>query len=231
MHVSELIQMIGDMFFDPYIIDIILLSLWVSSVALVMSVIFSIVSASLLTIYDFFGKNILIVIVNSLMSIPPVAVGLFFYILLSQSGPLGHLNLLYTPTAMILAQFVIVTPIIITLTKDTLDQTYDKLHDYLFIIKASFLLKMTTIVWESRYLLMINILTGLSRALSEVGAVIIVGGNIDYITRVMTTSIVLETSRGDIQRAVSLGIILILIALLINIILNVVKRYEIRTHG
>ena len=165
------------------------------------------------------------------MSIPPVAVGLFFYILLSQSGPFGYLELLYTPTAMVLAQFIIVTPIIITLSKDSLDQTYDKLHDYLFMLKAGFVLKMKTIIWESRYSILINILTGLSRALSEVGAVIIVGGNIDYVTRVMTTSIVLETSRGDIQRAVALGIILILIAFLINLVLNIVKRLEIRIHG
>ena len=229
MQTSELLKMMSDMFFDPYIIDIILLSLGVSLVALLTSVIFSLITASILTIYNFFGKNTLTI--NSLMSIPPVAVGLFFYILLSQSGPLGHLNLLYSPTAMVLAQFVIVTPIIITLSKDTLDQTYDRLHDYLFILKSGFILKMKTILWESRYSLMINVLTGLSRALSEVGAVIIVGGNIDYMTRVMTTSIVLETSRGDIQKAVSLGIILILIALLINIMLNLVKRLEIRAHG
>ena len=231
MQTSELLKMMSDMFLDPYIIDIILLSLGVSLVALLTSVIFSLITASILTIYNFFGKNTLTIIINSLMSIPPVAVGLFFYILLSQSGPLGHLNLLYSPTAMVLAQFVIVTPIIITLSKDTLDQTYDRLHDYLFILKSGFILKMKTILWESRYSLMINVLTGLSRALSEVGAVIIVGGNIDYMTRVMTTSIVLETSRGDIQRAVSLGIILILIALLINILLNLVKRLEIRAHG
>ena len=231
MQNSDPLKIMSDMFFDPYMMDIIILSLGVSFSALIISMIFSLIVASLLSIYDFIGKNILIIIINSLMSIPPVAVGLFFYILLSQSGPFGYLELLYTPTAMVLAQFIIVTPIIITLSKDSLDQTYDKLHDYLFMLKAGFVLKMKTIIWESRYSILINILTGLSRALSEVGAVIIVGGNIDYVTRVMTTSIVLETSRGDIQRAVALGIILILIAFLINLALNIVKRLEIRIHG
>ena len=231
MQNSDPLKIMSDMFFDPYMMDIIILSLGVSFSALIISMIFSLIVASLLSIYDFIWKNILIIIINSLMSIPPVAVGLFFYILLSQSGPFGYLELLYTPTAMVLAQFIIVTPIIITLSKDSLDQTYDKLHDYLFMLKAGFVLKMKTIIWESRYSILINILTGLSRALSEVGAVIIVGGNIDYVTRVMTTSIVLETSRGDIQRAVALGIILILIAFLINLALNIVKRLEIRIHG
>ena len=165
------------------------------------------------------------------MSLPPVAVGVILYILISYNGPLGHLELLYTPSAMIFAQTILVIPIIVSLSKDSIDSCLNYYRDYFLSINANFLSIMKTILWEVRYKLLINILAGLGRALSEVGAIIIVGGNIDHLTRVMTTSIVLETSRGNLTKALGLGISLIIIALLINIILSLIKNRELEGNG
>ena len=165
------------------------------------------------------------------MSLPPVAVGVILYILISYNGPLGNLELLYTPAAMIIAQTILVVPIIVSLSKDSIDTCLNQYQDYFFSINASFTSVMKTILWEVRYKLMTNILAGLGRALSEVGAIIIVGGNIDHLTRVMTTSIVLETSRGNLAKALGLGISLILIALVINIVLSLIKNKELERNG
>ena len=140
------------------------------------------------------------------MSMPPVVVGLVLYIIFSASGILGFMDILYSPTIMIIAQFIIVTPIIISLSLKSLTETYERLGEFLSSLDASKKQIKNTIIYESRFNLLIIVITGLSRALSEVGAVIIVGGNIDNLTRVMTTSIVLETSRGELSLALSLGI-------------------------
>lgn len=177
-----------------------------------------------MAIKDFFGKEFLIIVINSFMSIPPVVVGLVLYLLFSTSGYLGYLDLLYTAEIMVIAQFIIVTPIIISLSFRTLSDQYERLSDYLQSLKCSSKMVRNTIIYESRYDLLIIIITGLSRALSEVGAVIIVGGNIDNLTRVMTTSIVLETSRGELSLALSLGISLIIIALIMNFLITLIKK-------
>ena len=158
------------------------------------------------------------------MSLPPVVVGLILYLIFSASGVLGFMDLLYSPTIMIIAQFIIVTPIIISLATKILSNNYDLLKEYLLSINASGLIIRQTIIFESRFSLLIVIITGLSRALSEVGAVIIVGGNIENLTRVMTTSIVLETSRGELSLALSLGITLITIALIMNLVISTIKN-------
>ncbi len=217
--------------FDPYLLEVISLSLYVSLSALILSISISLPIASILSIKEFTGKYLLTIIFNSLMSLPPVAVGVILYILISYNGPFGSLELLYTPLAMIIAQTILIVPIIVSLSKDSIDSCMNYYSDYFLSIQANFLSIMKTVLWEVRYKLLINILAGLGRALSEVGAIIIVGGNIDHLTRVMTTSIVLETSRGNLSRALGLGISLILIALLINLILSLIKNKEIEKNG
>lgn len=158
------------------------------------------------------------------MSLPPVVVGLFLYILFSTSGVFGYLDLLYTPSLMVIAQFIIISPIIISLSYKILRNKYEYLEEYLFVLKTSDKKVLLTIINECRYDLLVIAIAGLGRALSEVGAVIIVGGNIAHLTRVMTTSIVLETSRGELELALSLGITLIFISILINISISLIKN-------
>ncbi len=204
-------------------LDIVFLSLYVSIFATLISAIVSIIIASHMASTEFFGKNIIIILVNTFMSIPPVVVGLVLYIVFSASGILGFMDILYSPTIMIIAQFIIVTPIIISLSLKSLTEKYEQLGEFLTSLNASKKQIKNTIIYESRFNLLIIVITGLSRALSEVGAVIIVGGNIDNLTRVMTTSIVLETSRGELSLALSLGISLLIIALILNIAVSSIK--------
>ena len=204
--------------------EVVFLSLYVSVVATLISSIIAIYLASYMAIRKFFGKNTITLIFNSLMSLPPVVVGLILYIIFSSSGVLGFMDLLYSPNIMIIAQFIIITPIIISLSLKSLGDRYNVLNDYLISLNASKNKIRRTIIFESRYDLLIIVITGMSRALSEVGAVIIVGGNIDNITRVMTTSIVLETSRGELSLALSLGISLIFIAIIMNLLISYIKN-------
>ena len=208
---------------DDSYLEIVVLSLYVSVIATILSAIFSIILASHMASSQFFGKGIITIVVNTLMSMPPVVVGLILYILFSASGILGFMDILYSPIIMMLAQFIIVTPIIVSLSLKSLNDEYCKLKEYLCSMKTSNRKIRGTIIYESRFSLLVIIITGLSRALSEVGAVIIVGGNIDNLTRVMTTSIVLETSRGELSLALSLGITLLSIALVMNIIVSIIK--------
>ena len=204
--------------------EVVTLSLYVSVFATLISSIISIYLASYMAIKSFLGKNIITLIFNSLMSLPPVVVGLVLYIIFSSSGVLGFMDLLYSPHIMIIAQFIIITPIIISLSLKSLNDRYSLLSEYLNSLNTSKNKIRRTIIFESRYDLLIIIITGLSRALSEVGAVIIVGGNIDNLTRVMTTSIVLETSRGELSLALSLGISLIFIAVIMNLLILYIKN-------
>ena len=204
---------------DNEFYGIISLSLQVSFSAILLSCLFAIPLAAILSIKQFKFKSIIIILINSLMALPPVTVGLILYLLLSSRGIFGYLDLLYSPTAMIIAQFIIVSPIILGLSKKTIDNLFIIFKEYFISINASSFMVAKTLIWESRYELIVNGIVGLGRALSEVGAIIIVGGNIAHVTRVMTSSIVLETSRGDLSLALALGISLIIIAILINIII------------
>ncbi len=208
---------------DRSYLEIVFLSLYVSVFATLISAFVSIIIASQMASTEFFGKNTITILVNTLMSMPPVVVGLVLYIIFSASGILGFMDILYSPTIMIIAQFIIVTPIIISLSLKSLTETYERLGEFLSSLDASKKQIKNTIIYESRFNLLIIVITGLSRALSEVGAVIIVGGNIDNLTRVMTTSIVLETSRGELSLALSLGISLLIIALVMNIVVSSLK--------
>lgn len=204
--------------------EVVILSLYVSLFAAILSSIISIYLTSYMAIKNFLGKDTLTLIFNSLMSLPPVVVGLILYIIFSSSGVLGFMDLLYSPNIMIIAQFIIITPIIVSLSLKSLTDRYITLKDYLTSLDTSEGKIRTTLIFESRYDLLIIIITGLSRALSEVGAVIIVGGNIDNLTRIMTTSIVLETSRGELSLALSLGISLIFIAIIMNLLIIYIKN-------
>lgn len=205
-------------------IDIVFLSLYVSLLATIIATIISIYISSILAVREFYGKNLFLLIVNSLMSLPPVVVGLILYIIFSISGVLGFLEILYTPTIMIIAQIIIISPIIISLSYRALLNKYSELNEYLNSLSTSNTKKIYTIISECRFDLLIIIITGLGRALSEVGAVIIVGGNIANMTRVMTTSVVLETSRGELALALSLGLTLIIIAIMINVFIYFIKK-------
>ena len=204
--------------------EVVILSLYVSLFAAILSSIVSIYLTSYMAIKNFLGKDTITLIFNSLMSLPPVVVGLILYIIFSSSGVLGFMDLLYSPNIMIIAQFIIITPIIVSLSLKSLSDRYILLKDYLTSLDTSEGKIRATLIFESRYDLLIIVITGLSRALSEVGAVIIVGGNIDNLTRIMTTSIVLETSRGELSLALSLGISLIFIAIIMNLLIIYIKN-------
>ena len=165
------------------------------------------------------------VIINSLLALPPVVVGLILYILFSANGFFGIYNLLYTVNIMIIAQVILVIPLLISLCKESIDSVKIKLNEYLFIVNASYQQKIFTLIYECKFNIILNIIVALGRALSEVGAIIIVGGNISYLTRTMTTGIVVETSKGDLAMALSLGITLLLISLIINFAIYTLTSY------
>lgn len=205
-------------------IDIILVSLNVSLSAVIISAAVCIPLAAIISINNFYFKNFLIILINTLLALPPVVIGLIIYILLSRFGLFGKYDLLYTVSAMIIAQVILISPILLSLVKETIDDYYNQYKEYLDSVYASKFKKMITLIWEAKVNLFVHILISLGRALSEVGAILIVGGNIENITRTMTTGIVLETSKGELSIALSLGITLLLISLFINIILYIIKR-------
>jgi tungstate transport system permease protein len=202
--------------FDKDLYEIIFLSLKVSTIALFFSITIGLPISALVATNNFFGKKIIKILFNSLMALPPVFVGLILYVVFSKSGPLGFFEILYTPAIMIVAQIVIILPIIISINTENLESLYREYEDLFKIFNAKKINKIIIILWDARFSMLTCVLAGLGRALSEVGAIIIVGGNIIHYTRVMTTTIALETSRGNLTLAMSLGIILIFIALILN---------------
>lgn len=201
---------------DANLTEIVLLSLQVSLTAMVIACLIGLPLGALLAISRFPGHSAVIVAINALMGLPPVVVGLLVYMHLSRAGPLGWLGLLYTPTAMIIAQTILITPIITALSRQILEDLHNEYAEQF----RSFCVPKHTIVgaliWDGRYALLTVALAGFGRAVAEVGAVIVVGGNIDHLTRMMTTAIALETSKGDLALALALGLVLLIIALGIN---------------
>lgn len=197
---------------DPELWAIVLLSLKVSVSAVVVSALIGMPLGAGLAVGRFRGRRVLIVLINALMGLPPVVVGLLVYLMLSRSGPLGVLQLLYTPTAMIIAQVVLVTPIIAALTRQVVEMLAAEYDEQLRSLGVSRLASVPVLLWDGRLALMTALLAGFGRAIAEVGAVIIVGGNINHLTRVMTTTIALETSKGNLALALALGAILIALA-------------------
>lgn len=201
---------------DPTLWGIVGLSLQVSLTAVFFAALIGIPLGALLAIKKFWGRPVLIVLVNALMGLPPVVVGLCVYLMLSKSGPLGILGLLYTPTAMIIAQTLLIAPIIAALSRTILKTLYEEYRDQFASFRLSQFQTVNALLWEARFMLLTALLAGFGRAIAEVGAVMIVGGNISHYTRVMTTSIALETSKGNLSLALALGVILILLAILVN---------------
>ncbi len=202
--------------FDGALREIIVLSLQVSLSAVLIGALIGMPLGAWLAVTKSRMRGVLIALTSTLMGLPPVVVGLVVYLLLSNAGALGPLQLLYTPTAMIIAQSILVTPILIALTRETLTGLNDEYEDQLSLLGVGTAGRLTTLLWEGRHGLLTAFLAGFGRAIAEVGAVIIVGGNINHVTRVMTTAIALETSKGNLALALGLGIVLVGIALIVN---------------
>jgi tungstate transport system permease protein len=201
---------------DPALLAIVRLSLIVSLSAVAISSVIGIPFGAFVALNRFPGREGVIILLNALMGLPPVVVGLAVYLLLSHSGPVGFLGLLFTPTAMIIAQTVLVTPIIAALTRQTIEDLWDEYRDELTAMNVGPFRRVRTLIWDGRFSLVVTLLAGFGRAAAEVGAIIIVGGNINGYTRTMTTAIALETSKGDLSLAMGLGAVLIAIVLIVN---------------
>lgn len=208
---------------DSQLLEIILLSLRVSLTAVAVACLIGLPLGAALAVGRFPGRTALVVLVNALMGQPPVVVGLVIYLLLSNAGPLGWLQLLYTPTAMIIAQIVLITPIVVALSREVVEQLYSEYAEQFRSLCLTRAQAVRALLWDARYSLLTVGLAGFGRAIAEVGAVIIVGGNIAHLTRVMTTAIALETSKGDLALALALGIVLLTIALSVNAVVMMLR--------
>ena len=216
---------------DPKLLDIVLLSLRVSLTAVAISCILGLPMGAAIAVSRFPGRRGLIVVLNALMGLPPVVVGLAVYLLLSRAGPLGALGLLFTPTAMVIAQTILITPIVAALSRQVVEDAWEEYREQLRSLGEKRFGAAVTLLWDLRFSLVTIVLAGFGRAAAEVGAVIIVGGNIDGVTRVMTTAIALETSKGDLPLALGLGMILLTIVLALNAAAYVVKETAQRRYG
>jgi tungstate transport system permease protein len=201
---------------DPTLLAIVRLSLAVSLSAVTLAALAGMPLGALLALTRFPGRAALVVLLNALMGLPPVVVGLAVYLLLSRSGPLGAMGILFTPTAMVIAQTILIVPIIAALTRQTVEDLWVEYRDELSAMDVSPAGRMMTLLWDARFSLLIALLAGFGRAAAEVGAVMIVGGNIDGFTRTMTTAVALETSKGNLPLAMGLGLVLVVIVLAIN---------------
>lgn len=202
---------------DPDLVEIIGLSIRVSLTAVLIAGLIGFPLGALLAIGRFPGRATTGVVISALMGLPPVVVGLAVYMCFSFAGPLGWMQLLYTPTAMIVAQTILITPIIAALTRQVIEDLNSEYAEQFKSLSVPFLSNCAALLYDARYSLMTVSLAGFGRAVAEVGAVIIVGGNIDHLTRVMTTSIALETSKGDLALALALGFVLLSMALAVNV--------------
>ena len=201
---------------DGDLLAIIVLSMQVNLAALGLALLLGLPLGAAVGLYKFPGRRLVIITLNALMGLPPVVVGLVVYLMLSRSGPFGVLGLLFTPTAMIIAQSILVTPIIAALSRQVVADLWAEYDEQLRSFGATSLQSMTTLLWDARFSLVTAMLAGFGRASAEVGAVMIVGGNIDHVTRIMTTAIALETSKGNLTLALGLGIVLLLITFAVN---------------
>ena len=216
---------------DPELAQIVLLSLEISLSAVAVAAILGMPLGAALALFRFPGRGVLVVLLNACMGLPPVVVGLFVYLMLSRVGPLGEFGLLFTPTAMVIAQALLVTPIIAALTRQTVEDLYAEYREQLRSLGVGPLRAIPTLLWDGRFSLLTALLAGFGRAAAEVGAVIIVGGNINHVTRVMTTTIALETSKGYLGLALGLGFVLLLIVVAVNASLMLVQAAARQAEG
>jgi tungstate transport system permease protein len=217
--------------FDPEVVAIVWLSIKVSSIAVLLASALALPIGAWLAVDKFPGRQTIIVVLNGLMGLPPVVVGLVVYLLLSRAGPLGSLGILFTPVAMVLAQALLIFPIIASLTRQVTEEAWDEYREQLLSLNARPWMCARTLLWDMRYPLLTAVLAGFGRAAAEVGAVMIVGGNIDGVTRVMTTAIALETSKGDLALALALGWILLVLVIGINALAQIIKVAATRRLG
>ena len=216
---------------DPKLIAIVALSIQVSLGAVIVASVVALPCGAYVAVRSFPGRRALVVLLNALMGLPPVVVGLVVYLLLSRSGPLGDWGLLFTPTAMVIAQTILVVPIIAALARQTVADAWTEYSEQLRSLGAGPARAALTLLWDLRYAMTTIVLAGFGRAVAEVGAVMIVGGNIDGVTRVMTTTIALETSKGDLPLALALGLILILLVIVLNAADYAIRAYAERRYG
>jgi tungstate transport system permease protein len=216
---------------DEQLYGIVFLSLQVSLTAVVVAAIIGLPLGAAVAVLRFPGRQTLVVTLNALMGLPPVVVGLVVYLMLSRAGPLGSLGLLFTPAAMVVAQTVLVTPILAALSRQVLEDAWHEYEEQLRSLGARPSTAAATLLWDTRFSLVTIILAGFGRAAAEVGAVMIVGGNIDGVTRVMTTAIALETSKGDLPLALGLGIILVSVVIAINAAAQLIRTAAVRRYG
>ena len=213
---------------DPDLVEIVGLSLRVTCAAVLLSCLIGLPLGAAVGAFRFPGRGLATVVLNALMGLPPVVVGLLVYLSLSASGPLGPLRLLYTPTAMVIAQTVLVTPIVAALTKQVIEDLDREYAEQFASLGVGALDRVGALLWDARYSLLTVALAGFGRAVAEVGAVIIVGGNINHATRVMTTAIALETSKGNLQLALALGLVLLVIAFAVNALVMSLRASAVR---
>ncbi len=216
---------------DPAVAQIVLLSLRVSLTAVAVAALVGLPLGALLAVARFPGRGGVIVVLNALMGLPPVVAGLLIYLLLSRSGPLGPLGLLFTPTAMVIAQAVLITPILAALTRQVLEGLWEEYAEQLRSFGAGPWRAVPTLLWDGRFMLLTVLLAGFGRAAAEVGAVMVVGGNIEGFTRVMTTAIALETSKGDLPLALALGMVLMAIVVTVNALAQILRDAAARWAG
>ena len=215
---------------DSDLLGIVRLSLQVSLAAVILAALAGLPIGAAVAIYRFPGRRAAVVLLNALMGLPPVVVGLVVYLVLSRAGPLGFLGLLFTPKAMVIAQFVPVTPLVAALARQAVEDLWAEYEEQLRSLGAGPGRAIPTLLWDGRFTLLTTVLAGFGRAIAEVGAVIIVGGNIAHVTRVMTTAIALETSRGELALALGLGIVLMVLSLAVNAAAYLVQGLA-RQHG
>ncbi|MEA2978881.1 MAG: tungstate transport system permease protein [Alphaproteobacteria bacterium] len=216
---------------DPVLMAIVWLSLAVSLAAVAFATLIGLPVGAAVALLRFPGRQAVIVLLNALMGLPPVVVGLAVYLLLSRSGPLGSWGLLFTPQAMVIAQTILVAPIIAALARQTIEDLWVEYRDELAALNVGPVRRLATLIWDARFSLTTALLAGFGRAAAEVGAIIIVGGNIEGFTRTMTTAIALETSKGDLPLAMGLGIVLIVIVFVINALAWTARRAGERLAG
>ena len=216
---------------NPDLMEIVGLSLRVSLSAVLIAAVLGMPLGAALAVFAFPGRRAVVIAINALMGLPPVVVGLTVYLMLSRGGPLGVLGLLFTPGAMIVAQVILVMPIIAALTRQTVEDLWFEYREQLISLGVTPRRAVWTMLWDGRITLLTAFLAGFGRASAEVGAVIIVGGNIDHLTRVMTTAIALETSKGDLALALALGLVLLAVSFAVNAAAQILRDMVVRAQG
>ncbi len=216
---------------DPELLRIVALSLEVSLASAVLACALGLPLGGLVAVEQFPGRRAAIVLLNALLGLPSVVVGLVVYLLLSRAGPLGSLGILFTPKAIVIAQTLLVLPIVAALARQFVEDAWREYREHLTSLGVSRLRAVPTLLWDARFSLLTVVLAGFGRAASEVGAVMIVGGNIDGVTRVMTTAIALETSKGDLPLALALGVVLLTLVLALNAGAYAIREWSVKRHG